>query len=66
MYPHLQPMKQLILGNSTLEAGKYSLYTIPSKNEWTIIVIKILRCMGQQVMMKKKDVFVLLFQLKNG
>jgi hypothetical protein len=41
-------------GNSTLEAGKYSIYTIPSKNEWTIIVIKILRCMGQQVMMKRK------------
>jgi hypothetical protein len=27
-------------GNSTLEAGKYSIYTIPSKNEWTIIVNK--------------------------
>jgi hypothetical protein len=53
-------------GNSTLEAGKYSIYTIPSKNEWTIIVNKDTTLHGTTGYDEKKDVFVLLFQLKNG
>ena len=30
--------KSLKLGNETLEAGKYSLFTIPNKDKWTVII----------------------------
>jgi hypothetical protein len=42
-------------GNSTLEAGKYSIYTIPSKNEWTIIVNKDTTLHGTTGYDEKKD-----------
>lgn len=32
--------KDLKIGNSTLPAGKYSLYTIPGEKEWTVIFNK--------------------------
>jgi hypothetical protein len=30
--------KPVRIGGKTLEAGKYALFTIPSKNEWTVII----------------------------
>ncbi len=30
----------LVIGNKTILAGKYSFFTIPGKNEWTIIINK--------------------------
>jgi hypothetical protein len=44
-------------GNATLEAGKYSIYTIPSKDEWTIIVNKDTTLHGTTGYDEKKDVF---------
>jgi len=32
--------KNILLGNSKIKAGKYALFTIPGKEEWTIILNK--------------------------
>jgi hypothetical protein len=37
-----------------IRKSKYSIYTIPSKTNGQLIVNNILRCMGQQVMMKER------------
>ncbi|UQD55147.1 DUF2911 domain-containing protein [Flavobacterium sp. K5-23] len=44
-------------GNTILESGKYSIYTIPSKKEWTIIVNTDTTLHGTTGYDEKKDVF---------
>lgn len=36
----LQIAKSLIIGGKKIPAGKYAFFTIPGKNEWTVIINK--------------------------
>lgn len=48
-----QPMK---LGNTRLEAGNYTLYTIPGKEYWTVIINSDTNVWGAYSYKKEKDV----------
>lgn len=38
--PNIEVDKAFIVGGTTISAGKYALFTIPGKSEWTIIINK--------------------------
>jgi len=48
--------KDVMFGDKTLKAGTYSLYTIPDKNEWTIIFNSKLDTWGAYAYDETKDV----------
>lgn len=48
--------KEVTFGDKTLKAGTYSLYTIPDKNEWTIIFNSKLDTWGAYAYDESKDV----------
>ncbi|MBX2966088.1 MAG: DUF2911 domain-containing protein [Cyclobacteriaceae bacterium] len=48
--------KDVTFGDKTLKAGTYSLYTIPDKNEWTIIFNSKLDTWGAYAYDESKDV----------
>lgn len=49
--------EDIAFGSNILKAGSYSLFTIPSKNEWTIIVNTDVKLHGESGYDEKKDVF---------
>lgn len=49
--------EDIVLGGSTLKAGSYSLFTIPSQKEWTVIVNTDITLHGDTGYDEKKDVF---------
>ncbi|MCL6460916.1 MAG: DUF2911 domain-containing protein [Flavobacterium micromati] len=49
--------EDIIFGDTTLKTGSYSIFTIPSKNEWTIIVNTDTSLHGENGYDEKKDVF---------
>lgn len=49
--------EDITFGNKTLKAGSYSIFTIPSKNEWTIILNNDTKLHGDSGYDEKKDVF---------
>ncbi|MBA4055977.1 MAG: hypothetical protein C0490_14780, partial [Marivirga sp.] len=48
--------KPVKIEGKDLAAGKYSLFTIPGENEWTIIINKIAKQMGAYEYKKEDDV----------
>lgn len=53
----LQTNEEIVFGDQTLAAGKYALFTIPSKTSWTIIVNTDTTLHGSSGYDAKKDVF---------
>lgn len=49
--------EDIVFGNTTLKVGSYSIFTIPSKKEWTIIVNANTTLHGESGYDAKKDVF---------
>jgi tetratricopeptide (TPR) repeat protein len=49
--------EDIIFGDTTLKTGSYSLFTIPSKKEWTVIVNTDTTLHGESGYDEKKDVF---------
>ncbi|RTY81013.1 DUF2911 domain-containing protein [Flavobacterium sp. LS1P28] len=49
--------EDIVFGNTTLKMGSYSIFTIPSKKEWTIIVNADTTLHGETGYDAKKDVF---------
>ena len=49
--------EDIVFGNTTLKVGSYSIFTIPSKKEWTIIVNADTTLHGESGYDAKKDVF---------
>ena len=49
--------EDIIFGDTTLKTGSYSLFTIPSKKEWTVIVNTDNTLHGENGYDEKKDVF---------
>lgn len=49
--------EEVVLGDATLKAGSYSLFTIPTKDEWTIIINTDITLHGDTGYDEKKDVF---------
>ena len=49
--------EDIVFGNTTLKMGSYSIFTIPSKKEWTIIVNTDTTLHGETGYDAKKDVF---------
>ncbi|MFV8355765.1 DUF2911 domain-containing protein [Flavobacterium sp. XS1P32] len=49
--------EDIVFGNTTLKMGSYSIFTIPSKKEWTIIVNTDTTLHGETGHDAKKDVF---------
>jgi hypothetical protein len=49
--------EDIIFGDTTLHTGSYSIFTIPSKNEWIIIVNTDTTLHGENGYDEKKDVF---------
>ena len=49
--------EDIVFGNTTLKMGTYSIFTIPSKKEWTIIVNTDTTLHGETGYDAKKDVF---------
>jgi tetratricopeptide (TPR) repeat protein len=49
--------EEIIFGDKTLAAGRYALFTIPSKNNWTVIVNTDTTLHGSSGYDSKKDVF---------
>jgi len=49
--------EDIVFGNTTLKMGSYSIFTIPSKKEWTIIVNTDTTVHGETGYDAKKDVF---------
>ncbi|MFV8342940.1 DUF2911 domain-containing protein [Flavobacterium sp. XS2P39] len=49
--------EDIVFGNTTLKMGSYSIFTIPSKKEWTIIVNTDTSLHGETGYDAKKDVF---------
>lgn len=49
--------EDIVFGNTTLKMGSYSIFTIPSKKEWTIIVNTDTALHGETGYDAKKDVF---------
>ena len=49
--------EDIVFGNTTLKMGSYSIFTIPSKKEWTIIVNTDTTLYGETGHDAKKDVF---------
>ena len=49
--------EDIVFGNTTLKTGSYSIFTIPSKKEWTIIVNTDTTLHGETGYDAKKDVF---------
>lgn len=52
----LETNEDILFGNQNLKAGKYSLFTIPSKTEWTIILNTDTTLHGDSGYNEKKDV----------
>ncbi|MCW9036582.1 DUF2911 domain-containing protein [Altibacter sp.] len=48
--------KPMMLGNSTLQPGSYTLYTIPGKEVWTVIINSDTNAWGAYSYKKEKDV----------
>ena len=49
--------EDIVFGNTTLKMGSYSIFTIPSKKEWTIIINTDTTLHGETGYDDKKDVF---------
>jgi len=54
--PELTLYTDMMLGNSKVAAGTYSLYAIPGDKEWTIVINKDLNTWGSYFYKKENDV----------
>lgn len=54
--PEIKVYQDITLGGKTLKAGTYSLFTIPNKNEWTVIINSDLDYWGAYSYKKENDV----------
>jgi hypothetical protein len=57
--------EDIVFGNTTLKMGSYSIFTIPSKKEWTIIINTDTTLHGETGYDAKKDVFRLTFPVES-
>lgn len=47
--------KNMEVGNETVQAGTYSIYTVPNENEWTVILNKKINTWGAMQYAEKED-----------
>lgn len=52
----LRLYKSMMLGNTCLDEGTYTLYTIPDKNSWIVIINKDINVWGAFSYKKEKDI----------
>ena len=64
--PELTLYKDLKLGDTTIKAGIYSLYTIPGEKEWTIIINSDINAWGAYFYKQELDVVRIAVPVTNG